>query len=241
VSDPSPTGAVGTRTGFETEDVYRFQRSVYRNGSGPDARTVLADTVARLPRGDLLDVGCGEGELAATLLSDGWRVTAVDSSPRMVEITAGRDVDVRVAALPALPFPDARFDCVVGAWVLHYLTGPAVTAALAEIRRVLRPDGRVVLATNSDRHMAELWSRLPGARYGLTFSTENAGDLLADLGARAEVTPVEGSVTFTGYEQAHRFVAHQVRPPEIADRLEPFEGPLTVTRRASVIEARFDG
>ncbi len=236
-----PDRSFARTAGFDTEHIYRFQQSVYRNGSGPDARDVLAHAVDALPRGELLEVGCGEGEFAAALAGNGWRVTALDASPRMVELARTRAVAAQVASLPLLPFPDDRFDCVVGAWVLHYLAAPAVTEALAEIRRVLRPGGWMVLATNSDRHMSELWCRVPGARYQLTFSEQNAPDLLAGIGAAAEVTPVEGTVTFTSYAQAHAFVANQVRPRERADLLEPFSGSLTVTRRAAVIRARVTG
>jgi ubiquinone/menaquinone biosynthesis C-methylase UbiE len=227
--------------GFETEHVYRFQQSVYQNGSGPDARDVLARTIAAQQKGDLLEVGCGEGEFAASLDASGWRVAALDSSPRMVELTTARGIPAQVASLPRLPFPERHFDCLVGAWVLHYLSRPAVAEALEEMRRVLRPGGWIVLATNSDRHMSELWTRMPGARYALTFSAENAPALLAGIGAVAEVTPVEGTVTFTSFEQARAFVANQVRPRARAGRLEPFSGSLTVTRRASVIRAQVGG
>lgn len=244
MSDRSSADAVedtAATPGFETEHIYRFQRSVYRNGSGPDARDVLARTLDSLPRGDLLEVGCGEGELAAALAKSGWQVSAMDSSPRMVELACARGVSALRAALPSLPFSSGRFDCVVVAWVLHYLDAAAVAESLKEIRRVLRPGGRIVLATNSVRHMAELWSRVPGARYALTFSAENARDLLAAVGASAEVTAVNGTVTFTSYQQAHEFVANQVRPKERADLLQPFGDSLTVTRRAAIIHARLAG
>lgn len=227
--------------GFETEDVYRFQQSVYRNGSGPDARDLLASTLATLPPGDLLEIGCGEGELAAALGAGGWRVTALDASSRMVELATARGVHAQQAALPVIPFADASFDCVLGAWVLHYLEAPGVSQALREIRRVLRPGGSIVLATNSVRHMAELWGRVPGARYSLSFAAEDAAALLAAIGAVAEVTPVDGTVTFTSYGQAYEFVANQVRPRSRADRLEPFTGSLSVTRRSAVIRARISG
>ncbi|WP_433475102.1 class I SAM-dependent methyltransferase [Spirillospora sp. CA-142024] len=226
---------------FATEHAYRSQQAVYRDGTGPDARDVLETTVTGLPRGDLLEVGCGEGALAQRLNGDGWRVGATDASARMCELTRARGVPTLLAALPELPFRDASFDCVVGAWVLHYLDDARVASGLGEMCRVLRPGGWLVLATNSDRHMAELWSRLPGARYRLSFSEENAGAALGRFGAQAEITPVVGTVNFTGYDQAHAFVANQVRPRSIADRLETFDGRLRVTRRAAVIRARIGG
>ena len=98
----------------------------------------------------ILDVGCGAGPLLAALRDRGAVVTGVDSSATMVELARrrlGGDATLQVADLrDPLPFPDAAFDDVVAALVLHYLedwTGP-----LAELRRVLRPGGRLIVAVN---------------------------------------------------------------------------------------------
>lgn len=98
----------------------------------------------------VLDAGCGAGPLAARLRERGAVVAGFDSSPAMVELARARlgaDVDVRVATLgEPLPYPDASFDDVVAALVLHYLEewGPA----LRELRRVLRPGGRLIAAVH---------------------------------------------------------------------------------------------
>ncbi|SEG94221.1 malonyl-CoA O-methyltransferase [Actinacidiphila yanglinensis] len=227
----------GPLDAFASEDVYRAQQSVYRTGSGPDARDVLSAAVGRLSPGDLLEAGCGEGALARHAMACGHRVVAVDGSARMVELARAEGVDARVCVLPELPFPAGSFDHAVAAWVLHYLTDDQVLQALREFARVVRPGGTLVLATNSDRHMAELWARLPSARYRLTFPAERAADLLATIGARAEVTEVEGTVVFQDDAQARRFLRNQVRPASAVDRMAAIEGSLTVTRRAAVIVA----
>ncbi|PRZ07694.1 methyltransferase family protein [Isoptericola sp. CG 20/1183] len=98
----------------------------------------------------VLDVGCGAGPLTAELRARGGMMTGLDGSPAMVEIARrqlGDDVPLHVADLAApLPFADAAFDDVVASLVLHYLEdwgGP-----LAEIRRVLRPGGRLICSVN---------------------------------------------------------------------------------------------
>ncbi len=230
----SPTGS---SSAFASEDIYRAQQSVYRNGSGPDARDVLRTAVTRLSPGDLLEAGCGEGELAQAAMAYGHRVTAVDGSDRMVELARARGVDAQVSLLPTLPFPANSFDHAVAAWVLHYLPEDQIPLALQEFARVLRPGGTLVLATNSDRHMAELWARLPSARYRLTFPAERARELLATIGAQTCITEVEGTVVFQDDAQARQFLRNQVRPASAVDRMEPIEGTLTVTRRAAVIVA----
>ncbi|AZQ40766.1 class I SAM-dependent methyltransferase [Streptomyces cyaneochromogenes] len=93
----------------------------------------------------LLDVGTGPGTVAAAACARGARVTAVDAEPTMVELAAraAPEADVRVAVLPELPFPDGEFDAVVANFVLNHVGRPRL--ALAELRRVVRPNGWVAL------------------------------------------------------------------------------------------------
>ena len=98
----------------------------------------------------ILDAGCGSGPLAAELRARGATVTGFDSSAEMVKLARkrlGEDADLRVADLDRpLPFADGAFDDVVASLVLHYLRD--WTGALAELRRVLKPGGRLVLSVN---------------------------------------------------------------------------------------------
>ncbi|WP_148613250.1 class I SAM-dependent methyltransferase [Nocardioides rubriscoriae] len=98
----------------------------------------------------VLDAGCGAGPLAAALRDRGAHVTGFDASPAMVDLARerlGDDTRVLVADLTEpLPFGTGEFDDVVCSLVLHYLedwTGP-----LAELRRVLRPGGRLLISVN---------------------------------------------------------------------------------------------
>ena len=98
----------------------------------------------------ILDAGCGSGPLFAALRDRGAIVTGFDSSTGMLEQARqrlGDDADLQVAALGSpLPFPDGAFDDVIAALVLHYLEdwGPA----LAELRRVLKPGGRLIASVD---------------------------------------------------------------------------------------------
>jgi SAM-dependent methyltransferase len=98
----------------------------------------------------ILDAGCGSGPLTAALRDAGAVVTGFDASAAMVDLARqrlGEDADLHVADLAApLPFADADFDDVVASLVLHYLEDWA--GPLAELRRVLKPGGRLLLSVN---------------------------------------------------------------------------------------------
>jgi SAM-dependent methyltransferase len=91
----------------------------------------------------VLDVGTGPGTAAMAACERGAKVAAVDAEPGMVALAAqaAPAADVRLAALPDLPFADDEFDAVVGNFVLNHVGHPR--AAMAELRRVTRPGGRI--------------------------------------------------------------------------------------------------
>ncbi|NYH55324.1 ubiquinone/menaquinone biosynthesis C-methylase UbiE [Nocardiopsis arvandica] len=94
----------------------------------------------------ILDAGCGAGPLSAALRDRGADVTGIDASAAMLALARrrlGDDADLHVADLSdPLPFADGAFDDVVASLVLHYLQDWGPT--LAEMRRVLRPGGRLI-------------------------------------------------------------------------------------------------
>jgi SAM-dependent methyltransferase len=91
----------------------------------------------------MLDLACGTGVVAGTAATRGAVVCGVDFSAAMLaEARAGHpSVEFVQGDAEAVPLPDARFDAVVSNFGLHHVPRPAL--ALAEVRRVLRPGGRV--------------------------------------------------------------------------------------------------
>ena len=83
-------------------------------------------------------------------------------------LTQARGVEAIVGDVQDLPFRDGIFDCAVAAWMLYHV--PDLDRALRELRRVLRPDGRLVAATNSERTPA----RALGPRSATRPSTASA-------------------------------------------------------------------
>jgi SAM-dependent methyltransferase len=112
----------------------------------PEMLRLLGDVSGRR----ILDAGCGSGVLSAELHARGASVTGIDSSPRMLQLARQRvsdGVELRLADLSdSLPFDDGSFDDVVASLVLHYLEN--WTPTLAELRRVLRPGGRLMMSVD---------------------------------------------------------------------------------------------
>ncbi|MCX5200206.1 class I SAM-dependent methyltransferase [Streptomyces sp. NBC_00237] len=113
-------------------------------------RPAMLDLAGDVTGRRVLDAGCGAGPLAAALRERGAIVTGFDSSAQMLELARkrlGDDTELHLAELGGpLPFPDAAFDDVVASLVLHYLED--WTAALAELRRVLVPGGRLLVSVD---------------------------------------------------------------------------------------------
>lgn len=111
-------------------------------------------SLARLQHGELvLDVGCGTGSLAIAAkrqVGPTGSVDGIDASPKMIARAVKKarkaDVDVvfRQALAEALPFPDGHFDVVLSTVMLHHLPRKARQGCASEIRRVLKPGGRVL-------------------------------------------------------------------------------------------------
>ena len=113
---------------------------------------------------DVLELGCGEGDLSLKLLARGARLTGLDLSPGMAAVAAARaerfvpGAAARFLAAPAerTGLGDASFDVAIGKFVLHHLD---LAPAAAELARSPRPAGTGLFMETSGVNPALAWSR----------------------------------------------------------------------------------
>ncbi len=108
--------------------------------------TPMMDIVRQGHFTSALDIGCGEGRFCRMLRAAGVAAIGIDPTARLIERAAERDPagDYRVAHAESLPFADAGFDLVVS--YLSLIDIPDIAAAIAEMARVLRPGGTLLIA-----------------------------------------------------------------------------------------------
>jgi ArsR family transcriptional regulator len=144
---------------------------------------------AAVPDGTtLLEVGVGTGSLLLELAAGERRVIGVDHSPAMLEEARRRveaagleKVELRLGEMTHLPLPNESVGCVVANMVLHHAPDPP--AVLREIRRVLAPDG-LLLVADLTRHERE-WVREQLADQWLGFEEDELRVWLQSAGFEA--------------------------------------------------------
>jgi ubiquinone/menaquinone biosynthesis C-methylase UbiE len=134
-------------------------------------RERLIDLARLTPGESVLDVGCGTGSLAIAAknrVGPTGKVYGIDASPEMIAradkkaTKAGVEVVFKNAIVEALPFPDAQLDVVLSTLMLHHLSRKAREQCVSEIRRVLKPGGRLLAVDfgSSGQKQSGLFSHL---------------------------------------------------------------------------------
>ena len=167
---PAPDTRPEPGLGYWQRHARRYDRST-RFLARPIARACQLTADAVRGRARVLEIAAGTGAFTAAIAPVVGTLIATDYAPAMVTELAARvraaglaNVTCAQADLYALPDPDASFDAVVGANVLHLV--PELPRALASLRRVLRPDGVLVVPTFL--HRATAWTALLSRVFALT-------------------------------------------------------------------------
>lgn len=162
-----PAGGIGKRLFTQAVDGYLAHRYGYAAPTSLASRlgrwliaaipTLRDDAAARVfwlkaqPKGQLLEVGFGNGATLARLKSVGWNVTGVEFDPVSVELAKSRNLDARLGSLEECNFSDGAFDAVVASHLIEHLPDPRTY--LQECARILRPGGKLVLTTPNVRSL----------------------------------------------------------------------------------------
>jgi ubiquinone/menaquinone biosynthesis C-methylase UbiE len=134
---------------------YDRRLTAFSRGRERAFRAELID-LARIAAGDaVLDVGCGTGTLAVAArrrVGPAGTVYGIDPSPEMIARAkrkahgAGLDIVFEHAIAQSLPLPDDTFDVALAVLTLHQIPADELPRCLEEVRRVLRPGGRLFVA-----------------------------------------------------------------------------------------------
>ncbi|WP_427886709.1 methyltransferase domain-containing protein [Kribbella sp. GL6] len=197
--------------------VSRRIEAVYTTPDVVEQRQAVRAALALRPGDRVLDIGVGPGLLAAEMAGEvgpDGRICGIDISDSMLaiartraDVPGGPGVELEQASVDRIPYPAESFDVVVSTQVFEYVED--VAGALREVRRVLRPAGRVVLLdtdwgsvvwrSNDDPRMARV----------LTAFEDHLADphlprTLADVLVKTGFTPTHQQVVpilNTGYDE----------------------------------------
>lgn len=157
---PDRAAADGSPVAALPESYGRWRRSRLSRITDELEERLILDLLGPIDGLDVLDLGCGDGDLASQLAHLGARVTGLDADPRMLTAARRRadiesvELDLVRGDIAALPFPDASFDRIVAVTVLCFVrdADSAVAATwkaarfrtAGELRALLETHGLVV-------------------------------------------------------------------------------------------------
>jgi 2-polyprenyl-3-methyl-5-hydroxy-6-metoxy-1,4-benzoquinol methylase len=207
------------RAGFTGSGLVGFLGTLLPFLRNPAVDSVMG--IRYLEGGRLLDVGCGVGQFLGTLVSLGWNATGIDTDERVLESCRQRGLDARVGTLEQQRFPDEYFDIVTMRHVIEHIPRPGLV--LAEIARILKPGGRLVITTPnaaslSHTKLGRFWMGLDAPRHVNIFTPPSLVNLLGKAQLKSHSICTTARMTFFLGKLSHanaryRINAYTSRPP----------------------------
>lgn len=190
---------------------YDFVTNFMMVGHAGMLRRMTVDNALIKPGESVLDIGCGTGEVAllAKKRARAGTVYGIDPAPEMIAVAQNKaehqklDIDFRVGVIEALPFPDSSIDVVTSSMMMHHLPENLKVRGLAEVYRVLKPGGRLLIADflrpngSLINHLFIAFTRHRGLKNGI----EDLSKLLGEAGFR-QITQPDGNVLVIGFVRA---------------------------------------
>lgn len=156
----------------------------------------IPGTPAFVSGGRMLDVGCGNGRYLSTMRGLGWQVQGVEFSEEGVRVCRLADLPVHHGDLASAGFPDAAFDLITVRHVIEHIPEPH--PFMAELARILKPSGRLVIETPNSEALGRAWfgpnwyaNDVP--RHLILFSPRNLVLLADSYGLRQEALELDTS------------------------------------------------
>lgn len=171
---------------------YDLMARVLTLGREGSLRREIIQRAAIPTGGAVLDVGCGTGTLALLAKAeagDKGRVCGIDPAPEMIDVARHkavhkkRDLEFQIAAIESLPYPDGTFDVVLSSLMFHHLPPELKRRGLAEVYRVLKPGGRLLIVdmATPKTHLQRL-TLMALVHHGQTNDVHDLAPLLRESG-----------------------------------------------------------
>ena len=188
------------------------------------------DALMKLP-GDarILELGCGPGLLwkeNANRISAEWNITLSDLSPGMLDaawrnlVVTGRAVKFEEIDAQSIPYEDETFDAVIANHMLYHI--PDRPKAMEEIKRVLKPGGRLIATTVGKNHLKDLavWFRQVNdafVLFGNPFTLENGLEQLKLFFSQVTISRYPDELHVTEVEPILAFIRSSMYATEVSE------------------------
>jgi ubiquinone/menaquinone biosynthesis C-methylase UbiE len=186
---PAPTKGLVIRWASRYDAVV----SLLTLGRSRRLRMATLDQARLVPGESLLDVGCGTGGVtipARERLGPDGKAAGIDPSAEMIAVARQKaarkqlEIAFHVGAIESLPYTEASFDVVTASLMMHHLPREVQVRGLAEIHRVLKPGGRLLIvdALQPTRFpMKQIFAHL-AHRHGIQFGVADLPAVLLSAG-----------------------------------------------------------
>jgi SAM-dependent methyltransferase len=192
----------------------------------------IFDHLLKLPaEAKILELGCGPGYLwkeNSNRIPSTWDITLSDLSSGMLDsawrnlVVTGRNYKFKEIDAQKIPFEDEILDVVIANFMLYHV--PDRPKALNEIKRVLKPSGKLFAATAGDDHMKEMMEYLKQVHvdniwtpYANPFTLDNGLEQLRSVFPHVTVSRYEDSLIVTEVEPIMAYIRSSIRAADLSE------------------------